>query len=365
MKVKKPYAITMWDYSWLERRWDGAGYEDWDKALDELVARGYDAVRIDAYPLFIWLDAQKTWGVMPRENQSNWGSPIYNEIQVQPNLNIFMQKCADRGIMVGLSSWFRQDVDNSYEKISTPEDLAMSWKATLDSIPKELHKSILYVDLINELPIKVYTPFLPDDIDRSRANEPMQMWMRESIAKLREYYPEFDYTFSSAILTNIENEDVSYMDFIEPHIWMSSEEFYDSIGFTYEKFNPGSYEVTQKYAYKAYADKPEYWQKNLKDKIDRMVKYSISTGKPVITTECWAVTIYKDYPLFEWGWIKELCALGTKLAAQSGRWTAISTSNFCGPQFKGMWRDVEWHKKMTSIIKNSKLDRDFLITEGE
>ena len=40
----------MWDFSWLERRWPGAGYEDWAQALEELRERGYDAVRIDAYP---------------------------------------------------------------------------------------------------------------------------------------------------------------------------------------------------------------------------------------------------------------------------------------------------------------------------
>ena len=45
-----PLAIAMWDFSWLERRWPGAGYEDWDKVLDELAERGYNAVRIDAYP---------------------------------------------------------------------------------------------------------------------------------------------------------------------------------------------------------------------------------------------------------------------------------------------------------------------------
>ena len=45
-----PRAITMWDFSWLERRWPGAGFEDWDVALDELKERGYNAVRIEAYP---------------------------------------------------------------------------------------------------------------------------------------------------------------------------------------------------------------------------------------------------------------------------------------------------------------------------
>jgi sugar phosphate isomerase/epimerase len=39
----------MWDFSWLERRWPGAGYENWDEALDELTERGYNAVRIDAF----------------------------------------------------------------------------------------------------------------------------------------------------------------------------------------------------------------------------------------------------------------------------------------------------------------------------
>ena len=34
----------------------GAGYEDIDQALDELIERGYDAVRIDAYPHLLLAD---------------------------------------------------------------------------------------------------------------------------------------------------------------------------------------------------------------------------------------------------------------------------------------------------------------------
>jgi sugar-binding cellulase-like protein len=50
LKFSRAFAIAMWDFSWAERRWPGAGYEDWDQALGELKERGYDAVRIDAYP---------------------------------------------------------------------------------------------------------------------------------------------------------------------------------------------------------------------------------------------------------------------------------------------------------------------------
>ncbi|MCU0450456.1 MAG: hypothetical protein MUC97_11550, partial [Bernardetiaceae bacterium] len=62
---------------------------------------------------------------------------------------------------------------------------------------------------------------------------------------------------------------------------------------------------------------------------------------------------YKDWPLLEWDWILELCALGVREAAKHQQWLAIATSNFCGPQFRGMWRQVAWHQQMTQLIKNA------------
>ncbi len=42
---------------------------------------------------------------------------------------------------------------------------------------------------------------------------------------------------------------------------------------------------------------------------------------------------YKDFPLLEWGWIKELCEHGVRTACGTHQWSAMGTSNFCGPQF--------------------------------
>jgi hypothetical protein len=50
-----------------------------------------------------------------------------------------------------------------------------------------------------------------------------------------------------------------------------------------------------------------------------------------------------------------LCEIGVRTAAATGRWRAIATSNFCGPQFVGMWRDVDWHKRMTEVIHAAKV----------
>lgn len=355
---KHPYAITMWDFSWLERRWPGAGYEDWDVALDELVERGYNAVRIEAYPHLIWIDPEKVWSLKPVWTTQVWGAPAPCQVQVQPNLNIFIRKCAQRGIKVGLSTWMRQDIDDSFSKIKTPEDLAKMWEVTLATIDEDLMEHILYVDLCNELPIKLYTPFLPEEIDRNRSHEPMQRWMKDSIEGLRTVYPDIPMTISSAMLPDWDKEDNSYMDLIDPHIWMSSGEFYGKIGYSYQLHDPVGYENVQKYAKKLYLEDKAYWQKNLAEKIEAVIAYSKEHNLPVMTTECWAITDYKDWPMLDWDWVKELCEIGTVKAAESGRWNAVSTSNFCGPQFVGMWRDVEWHKKLTDIIKSAVIDEE-------
>ena len=74
----RPLPITMWDFSWLERRWPGAGYEDWDQALDELKLRGYEAVRIDAYPHLLALDPKRRWEIRPEWSTQDWGSQSLN-----------------------------------------------------------------------------------------------------------------------------------------------------------------------------------------------------------------------------------------------------------------------------------------------
>jgi hypothetical protein len=51
--------------------------------------------------------------------------------------------------------------------------------------------------------------------------------------------------------------------------------------------------------------------------------------------------------------VKELCAVGVERAASTGQWLAMATSNFCEPQFVGMWRDVGWHQRLTRIIKSA------------
>jgi len=349
--IEHPLAITMWDFSWLERRWPGAGYEDWDLALDGLMQRGYDAVRIDAYPHLVAANPNANWELIPCWSTQDWGSPAKNVVQVQPALNQFIRKCADRKLRVGLSTWFRHDRDQTLMRIHSPEDLGRIWKVTLDSIAHDgLLPHILYVDLCNEWPLDVWAPFLPQGFTRASADN--ANWMRLAIQVVRNAYPDLDYTFSqTSEFETWRQQDVSMLDFMEPHIWMAQATgYYDAVGYHYERFDLQGYKNLVDNAKRVYMQRRDYWDSKLKELIEMCAQWSHASGKPLITTECWSLVDYKDWPLLEWDWLKQLCELGVRTAAGTGRWVAIATSNFNGPQFAGMWRDVEWHHRMTDII---------------
>lgn len=351
-----PVAITMWDFSWLERRWPGAGYEDWDRALDELVERGYNAVRIDAYPHLLSAGAERTWRLKPQWTIHDWGACGLVDVQIQPNLNRFIAKCKERGVWVGLSSWFREDLDNQRQLIATPEQHTRIWIDALQSIEKEgLLDAILYVDFCNEWPW--WGTFFGKDEERTDWRSGASVaWMRKAITHLRQAYPQLPlcFSFSENLFTDTSRADVSYMDMLEPHVWMAKDtSFYQQIGFKWNLFDIAEYTPVVEHAEKLYRSNPRHWQDALAGLIQQLAEWSRRTGKPLITTECWAIVNYKDWPLLDWGWVKELCAFGVTEAARTGQWVGLATSNFCGPQFVGMWRDVEWHRTLTKLIRSA------------
>lgn len=367
-KANTPRAITMWDFSWIERRWPGAGYEDWDLILNQLVTRGYNAVRIDAFPHLVAENPTKEYTLLPVWDTQIWGSPDVNKVIIQPGLNQFIAKCKKRDIKVGLSCWYREDTEKVLMKITGPEKMADNWIKTLQSIEKDgLLDNILYVDLCNEWPGSHWTPYFKND-------PPEKTWgfwhtaksmkfMKDSIEIVRKAYPELPlcYSFVSGQPELYPKKDLSFFDLIEHHIWMAQlndGEYDKAMGYKYERFSPEGYKSIVANHERVYNERPEYWRKLLVDGVQLVANSAKAARQPLITTECWGLVDFKDWPLLKWDIVKELCELGVRTAAASGQWVAIATSNFAGPQFPGMWNDVAYHKKLTSLIKKSAINSD-------
>lgn len=364
-----PYAITMWDFSWLERRWPGAGFEDWDQALGELVERGYDTVRIDAYPHLVAAGAERTWELLPQWNQQDWGAPALVEVQVLPALVEFIAKAREHGVRVALSTWFRQDRDDVRMRIDSPEAHARVWSDTLRHLrDADVLDTVRFVDLCNEFPLPVWAPFLyGGDAGEPlrRSGDRVNHWTSTAIRELRREWPDLDFTFSvTKQYDDLADQDVSEFDLLEPHLWMaSSTDFYQRVGYGFERFETTGYENVVARALSTYRGDQERYDRELFEGIDRLADWSRATGKPLVTTECWSIVDYKDWPGLDWGWVKELNERAVRRAAATGRWAGLATSNFCSPQFRGMWRDVAYHRRLTDLITSSPVDDDLVRLE--
>lgn len=359
LDLRQPRAIAMWDISWLLRRWPGAGYEDWDRALDELVERGYDAVRLEAFPHMLAVDPDAEWEFIALADCHDWAAPLPVKTRPWPALADFMRRCRDRGVAVGLSTWFPPDATDVRMRIGSPADLAAAWARTLDLIEGEgLLDSVLYVDLCNEWPHPNWAPFFREQPAGARpddwSTEPAMAWMRAGVEAFRPFSRGLPVTFSVLPNRGWARRDLGFLDFLEPHIWMSqASDFDERIGYTYPAHGLGGYALLQKEAAPLYASDREWFRSELVRVIRETADLSRELDRPVATTECWAIVEWRDLPGLDWGLIKELCELGVRTAAETGRWAAIATSNFCEPQFVGMWRDVAWHRRLTDLIKRA------------
>ena len=155
--IKKRYAISMWDFSWLTRREGSENeYADFDKVLDELVERGYNCVRIDAFPHLI-AAIDDTKGILdefiinPEPYSAQWGNKVPVVVNPKKKLIEFIKKAKERNVGIALSSWFNPDSRNLRDALKTPDDFFKVWHKTLQMLVDEkLDDTIKFAALIHE-----------------------------------------------------------------------------------------------------------------------------------------------------------------------------------------------------------------------
>mgnify|MGYP000141399267 CR=1 FL=1 len=323
----RTYAIAMWDFSWLER----PEYDDWDKSLDQLQERGYDALRIECYPAIF----PATQIIDPVWSSNDWGSPEPIEVESFKLLD-FLSKCASRDIKVGLSTWWR----GWHWQFS--HDFYTSWTRVLDNI-KAFEDSILFVDLTNEFPHPLWTKHSCGDTLQEKIE-----WADKMIETLQKDY-NYDFGFCTSYNSGLDLENSKH---INVNLWIASTgQFHREVGYSHNFWSNRSYDILVEKGESVYRAKENHFKQQLAKIIEVTTKRAEARDKYLICTEGWGPIDYKDYPGLSWDWVKEICAHGVKTAVNSNQFKAICTSNFCGPQFKGMWDDIEWHKNLTKLIK--------------
>ena len=372
----------MWEFSWLVRRQGAeAEYADWDRVLDEAAARGYDCLRIDAFPHLVaaGADGQRPeWHtVLPQGKRFMWGN--HRPVAVDPGAGLveFVGMCRDRGIFVALSTWFNDDALHRREEIRLPADYARIWAETLELLDEhDLLDAVAWVDLCNEFPMDVWAwgaaPTIYGDRVTStpglllkRARQPwtasmkrtMEQFFDDGIAPLRARWPHLRYTYSFSAFRSddVQTLDVSAFDLAEPHVWASDDE-----GMVTESLQtlplfevPFGVRLHARRAARLWPKKRAEWTDILDRRTDYWAGWAEARDLPLVTSECWGPINYDDVPGMggaEWGWVKEVCEVGVELAVAKG-WRGVSTNNFAQPHFEGLWADAAWHRDLNRLIR--------------
>lgn len=129
--------MVFWDSTWLRRRYRGGGFEDWDRALHDLSARGYNAIRIDAYPHLIAREPggeeSETFKDIPDHHPNFYGfgmrgSPWTSYINPRKALPEFLRLCRRHGVKVILTTWFKPTECRRNEQIEGADGLGRKFQ---------------------------------------------------------------------------------------------------------------------------------------------------------------------------------------------------------------------------------------------
>lgn len=398
-QTDKPLAITMWDTSWIRRRYAGGGFESFDKALDELTQRGYNAVRIDAFPHMIanapdGSNSERFLDPTGHRHQkfgfAQWGSPWTVYIYPKRDLIDFIKKCEERDVYIILSTWLKPTGEPRNEWLEGTNDFIRIWDETLTFLKENnCLNNVVAVDVNNEFPYGTCNMWLAHQLSSIKNNTASQTALEREkefyrnyfntvLTELKTKWPDipFSASMNDTFLKYDKDMDFSNFDWLDIHLWAewAKCDFAKETGYFEDICRFGEPHNLYSYTDSDYTSGPkripgdinfekvnekinESWFKNrslceewLEENIALVAETGKKYGIPYGCTEGWGTIYWLEHPLLSWDMVKDAGLMAARLGSKYG-YTFNCQSNFCEPQFITLWNDIDYHKQITDIIK--------------
>jgi hypothetical protein len=369
-------TIVMWDQAFLMRHVPGESFADYDRVLDETIARGYNTLRLDPLPQLIDLDHPDRvirWRD-PATPYMPWGWDKAGEGPLGQWLIDFMEKVCERNLNYTLSAWWftGQSSNNPFpaeaQAPATHTEAAALWAKMLRAWQKRFgFDGLVYVDLANEVPY--FLPGFQQRFEKETGGSwggdgqpftPRQVaFMAEelnpALAALQMEFPELRFTASIHgdarwldIPVQFDCLDVHFYADADPR-WRDRTRFGE---FMPHLFTDASWhkEFSQRChaAHKAAAPMLRAAQRA---RLTAFAGWAEQKGMPLTTSESWSSWYYYDSPDLDWGWLLEWAEWSVEDALDFHMW-GWTPHNYCQPQFAN-WKDVRWHRRLTDLFLRS------------
>jgi hypothetical protein len=283
---------------------------------------------------------------------------------------------------VALSSWFTNHNTGPRGIFSEEGGALRAWTETLQFLQKNdlLDDNVIYIDLLNEYPkyhgfdwfkkemnargnadhFKLNNPtaFIPDNLEMTKGNgynalqqQFVNDFGNDLIRKLKQRFPQYPYQLSVTYTTPLESVDLSQFGTLDYHLWFTAAadipHWRALGGIDQSKDNRPAFAELQTFWKEKKGEMTRWMDKAITGVAQRAKQHKITAGN----TEGWGPVGWLDHPDLNWNWVKEAGDIAIELAKQHDTYRYLCSSNFTHPQFRGIWEDVKWHKKITSRIK--------------
>ncbi len=242
----------------------------------------------------------------------------------------------------------------------------------------------MYVDLLNEFPYWHGYDWLKDELNKRSELEKFQLdnpdahipdgdnedeqrdqsetmydnplevqfynhYANDLLTRLKSKYPDLGFLMSLSKM-NLDKIDLTNYDALDNHLWF---QFKADVSETRQmpKLGGLDHKDTYRRLMAWWENDKAQWIKWMQGRIAKAARVAEENNIVCGNTEGWGSVLWYDHPELSWDFIKEAADICVDECLKYDNYKFICTSNFTHPQFKGIWDDIAWHKKITNKIK--------------
>ena len=354
-------AMASWGHDWLTRRDAPQGEYRVPQVLDELCERGYNALRVDAFPHLL---ATGTDGVHSERFQLLGHGNLW--LAPRKQLLDLATQARSRNLRLWLTSRFLNDTQARRAFVRRPRDFVDVWSQTLQLLAEhQLLDTVAAVDFCDEFTSPETThgawrslfprhPLNPLSrlMDWSAESEQaVERYLLDVPRALRALFPTiaFGVSVSTQTEARLRKLDTSELDFIDTHFWLDDD---PRIGLMTGAplaltGNRLARTVQTQLAGLAWRTRGVAWVRQLEERFDTLSEFArLRRLQPVVGGGYVRVA---SEAAADWRWVQDVSEAMINTALGHGV-SCMITAQQARPHSQHLWREIDWHRDMTHRI---------------
>lgn len=356
-------ALADWGHHWQTRRDSGSGeYRSIGRLLDQLCERGYNGLRVDAFPHLI---ATRPDGVVL--DRFELPHPELGMLWLQPRKHLIelATQAKARDLKLWLTSSFLNDTQSRRSFVRRSADFVDVWSQTLDMLAQQqLLDTVVAVDFCHQFtdPDTSHgamralfrgnprNPLLRLGFWSDEAERAVESYLLDVPRALRAAYPAVAFGVSVDAQTEkqVRKLDTTELDFLDCHYWLEDDPrfaFITGAPLAAAANNRFARGLQGRAAALAWRVRGASWLEAWEQRLESLSEFArLRRLQPVLAGGYVQGAGGSDFKL-----VQQVSESVINAALSQGM-SALVTAQQARPHVQTLWQEIDWHQQLTRRI---------------